>query len=244
MDTTRRAFPPKARNLPVKFSSKENVAWSVEIGRGVASPIIHGTRAFATTMVDERTFAVLAFDAATGAILWRQEFDTGPLRVIQIPNEHASSTPATDGERVYVHFSSLGMLALSADDGKLLWQQELPVPFYLLNWGPANSPIIYRDLLLFNLDDDLAPYLIAFDKVSGEVRWKSPRPDMLGGYATPVICQVDGRTDVVVAGTGKLKGYDPEDGRELWSCNSLLRTIMTSPVVRGWDHLRFSPKLR
>ena len=131
-----------------------------------------------------------------------------------------------------MHFSSLGMLALSADDGKLLWQQELPVPFYLLNWGPANSPIIYRDLVLFNLDDDLAPYLIAFDKVSGKVRWKSPRPDMLGGYATPVICQVDGRTDVVVAGTGKLKGYDPEDGRELWSCNSLLRTIMTSPVVR------------
>ena len=56
---------------------------------------------------------------------------------------------------------------------------------------------------------------------------------MLAGYAVPVICQVEGRSEIVVAGTGKLKGYDPSTGRELWTCNSLLRTIMTSPVVRG-----------
>lgn len=82
-----------------------------------------------------------------------------------------------------------------------------------------------------NLDDDLNPYLIAFDKTTGDVRWRSPRPEMLGGYATPVFCEVDGRTDLVVAGTGKLKGYDPENGEERWSCNSLLRTIMTTPAV-------------
>jgi outer membrane protein assembly factor BamB len=55
---------------------------------------------------------------------------------------------------------------------------------------------------------------------------------MLAGYAVPVICEVDGRVDLVVAGTGKLKGYDPATGKELWNCNTILRTIMTSPVVR------------
>ena len=220
-------------NLPVEFSHQQNVAWSIELGLGIASPVIHGDRVFATTMTDEHTFAVLAFDAVTGKHLWRKEFETGPLQQITPPNEHASSTPVTDGEHVYVYFTTLGMIALDAGDGKLVWRHELPKPFYLLAWGPANSPIIYRDMVLLNLDDDLDAYLIAFDKATGDVRWRSARPEMLGGYATPVFCEVDGRTDIVVAGTGKLKGYDPESGQELWSCNSLLRTIMTTPAVHN-----------
>ena len=223
----------ESNNLPEKFSHEENVAWSVSLGRGVASPVIFGDRTFVTTMVGEQTFAVLALNAFTGAEIWRKEFETGLLPEITPPNEHAASTPTTDGERVYVHFCTLGMIALSADDGELVWQQELPMPFYLLGWGAANSPIIFQDMVLFNLDDDLNPYLIAYDKVSGEVRWRTPRPEMLGGYATPVVCKVGDQTDIVVAGTGKLKAYDPENGQERWTCNSLLRTIMTSPIVQG-----------
>ena len=224
----------ESKNLPVEFSVKtnKNVKWSADLGRGIACPVISQGRAFSTTMVDESTFAVVAFDAVTGKSLWKQEFDAGELPDITAPNEQASSTPATDGERVYVHFSTLGMLALSATDGEVLWQKELPMPFYLLGWGPANSPIVYQDMVLFNLDDDLEPYLIAFDKFTGEIRWRTSRPEMLGGYSTPVMCDANGRTDVVVAGSGKLKGYDPETGQERWTCNTLLRTIMTSPVVQ------------
>ena len=101
-----------------------------------------------------------------------------------------------------------------------------------MDWGAAASPIVYEDLVIFNQDDDLAPALFAIDSGSGEIRWKTERPDMLAGYALPVICQADGRTDLVVAGSGKLIGYDPATGRERWHANTLLRTIMTSPVVR------------
>lgn len=139
---TLRGYRLKVTICPVEFSHEQNVAWSVELGLGIASPVIHGDRVFATTMRGEHTFAVLAFDAVTGKHLWRKEFDTGPLAEITPPNEHASSTPVTDGEHVYVYFSILGMIALDADDGKLIWRHELPKPFYLLAWGPANSPII------------------------------------------------------------------------------------------------------
>jgi len=105
------------------------------------------------------------------------------------------------------------------------------MPQYLLGWGAAHSPIVYKDIVIFCQDDDLTPFLIALDKRTGEVRWNTPRPEMLAGYAVPVICQAGGREDIVVAGSGKLKGYDPKTGKELWTCNSLLRTIMTSPVV-------------
>ncbi len=218
-------------NPPLTFSVEENVAWSVELGRGVACPIVVDGRVYATTMTEDAKFAVLGFDAVTGEQLWKTEYETGELPEITPPNEHASSTPACDGETVFVHFSTIGLIALDATDGTERWKHLLPMPFYLMGWGAANSPIVYEDMVIFNLDDDLNPYLIALDKETGSIRWETPRPDMLGGYSVPVLCTADGRTDLVVAGTGKLKGYDPATGGELWTCNSLLRTIMTSPVV-------------
>ena len=222
----------ESKNLPVSFSSEDKVLWSVELGEGIACPIIAGGRTCATTMVDKETFAVISFDAATGKEQWRKTFPTGPLPDITQPNTPASSTPASDGERVYVYFSTLGLMAFDAVDGKLLWKQPIPLPFYLLDWGAAHSPIVFEDMVIFNQDDDLSPFLVAFDKYTGKLRWKTERNDMLAGYAIPVLCRAGGRTDIVVSGSGKLKGYDPANGKQLWTCNSLLRTIMTSPVVR------------
>ena len=222
-----------ARDLPVEFSTTKNVAWSRELGLGIACPVIAGGRCFATSLAGEELFGIYCLDALTGEELWKKELKTGPLPDIMPPNEHASSTPVSDGERVYVYFSTLGMMAFDAATGKELWTRPVQMPFYLMGWGAAHSPILHGDLLIFNQDDDLDPFLMAIDKYTGKVRWRTPRPEMLGGYSTPVLCTANGRTDVVVAGTGKMKGYDPETGKELWTCNSLLRTIMTTPVVVG-----------
>ncbi|MBL8849246.1 MAG: PQQ-binding-like beta-propeller repeat protein [Planctomycetaceae bacterium] len=223
---------------PITFSTTENVRWSVPLGPGVACPIIIAGRVYVTSLSDGQ-FVVAAYDSAAGTELWSTKFDTGPLPEITPPNEPASSTPTSDGEHVYVHFSTLGLLALDARTGTPVWEYKLPRPFYLMGWGAANSPILYEDMVIFNLDDDLAPYLIALDKQTGELRWKTERPDVLGGYAVPVLCTANGRTDVVVAGSGMMQGYDPHTGAEIWTCNSLLRTIMTTPVVQG-DRIFFS----
>lgn len=218
--------------LPVNFSHEENVLWSAELGEGIACPVVCRGRVFSTSMTADRKFAVYCFDAAGGREIWRREMETGELPAIMSPNTHASSTPACDGERVYVYFSTLGLMAFNASDGAPVWTRELPKPFYLMGWGAAASPIVHEDLVIFNQDDDLAPFLVAVDKNTGEIRWRTERPDMLAGYAVPVICHAGGRSDIVVAGTGKMKGYDPATGKELWTCNTLLRTIMTTPVVQ------------
>ena len=222
----------ESTNPPVTFSFEENVRWCKELGPGVACPIVARSRTFITDLSDEETFTVYGLDAATGEELWSTDFPAGDLPAITSPNEHASSTPASDGERVFVHFSTIGLIALDAENGSVLWKYPLPMPFYLMGWGAANSPIVYEDMVIFNLDDDLASYLIAVDKVTGDLRWRTERPQMLGGYAVPVICTANGRTDVVVAGSGQMIGYDPHTGEQLWNCNSLLRTIMTTPVVQ------------
>lgn len=218
--------------LPAEFSFEKNVRWALPLGDGIASPIIVGDRVFVTAMSGPETFAVYGLDADSGKILWNTELPTGKLPPITQPNGHASSTPASDGERVYVYFSTLGLLAFDAADGHEVWRHTLPQPAYLMDWGAAVSPIVYKDLVIFDQDDDLSPYLLAVDAKTGVERWKTPRPEMLAGYSVPVLCEAEGRTDLVVAGTGKMKGYDPATGKELWTCNTLLRTIMTTPVVK------------
>jgi outer membrane protein assembly factor BamB len=220
------------KRLPTEFSLDNHLKWSAKLGDGIGCPIVANGKVFATAMTGEKTFTVFAFAAGTGQQIWRKDFATGALLRITPPNSHASSTPASDGRRVYAFFSTLGLVALDASSGEQLWHRPLPTPGYLMDWGAASSPIVHDGTVYFNQDDDLAPTLFAVDAASGEIKWQVERPDMLAGYAVPVLCEANGRTDLVVSGTGFLKGYDPATGAERWSCNSLLRTMMASPVVR------------
>ncbi|MFN0079490.1 MAG: PQQ-binding-like beta-propeller repeat protein [Prosthecobacter sp.] len=220
-----------SKNLPQEFSADKNIAWKAKIGDGIGSPIVKNGRVLTTAMLGEQKLGVFSFDTASGKQLWRSDFDTGTLPRITPPNSHASSTPATDGERVYVYFSTIGLLAFDFATGKEVWRHTMTRPAYLMDWGAASSPIVHDGMVIFCQDDDLAPFVVAVDAKTGKEKWKTLRKEMLAGYALPVLCEANGRTDLVIAGSGKLKGYDPATGKELWTCNTLLRTIMTSPVV-------------
>ena len=217
-----------SKNLPLEFSADKNLAWKARVGDGVGSAIIKDGIVYASGMAGDSKAAMHAFDAATGAVKWRTEFETGTLPRITPPNSHAAATPATDGERVYIHFSTIGLLAFDCATGKEAWRYSMPRPAYLMDWGAASSPIVHDGMVIFCQDDDLAPFLVAVDAKTGKEKWKTLRKDMLAGYAVPVIC----KGDIVVAGSGKMKGYDPATGVEKWTCNTLLRTIMVTPVVQ------------
>lgn len=222
-----------SKKLPAEFSLEQNLRWSVKLGDGIGCPIVVGGKVFATAMTGDKTFSVFGFEAATGKKNWQRDFETGKLPRITPPNSHASSTPASDGQRVYVYFSTLGLIALDANTGEQGWQRSLPTPSYLMDWGAASSPIVHDGTVYFNQDDDLSPALFALDAKTGAIKWRTERTDMLAGYAVPVLCEANGQMDLVVSGSGFLKGYDPATGTERWSCNSTLRTMMTSPVVRN-----------
>ncbi|QDU45789.1 outer membrane biogenesis protein BamB [Symmachiella dynata] len=218
--------------LPVEFSETEHVLWSDEIGEGVGSPVIAAGRLFVTAMVDKETVGLLAFDAKTGKPIWKQTWKTGPLAEVHETNSHASTTPAADADHVYVYFPTMGMLAFDAATGAQLWEKKLPVPFFVFKWGPAMSPVLYKDLVIFCQDDDLAPAIYALNKETGEIVWMDDRSDMAVNYSHPVICETDQGEELVVAGTGKLIGYDPNNGERLWYAKVLLRNIKTTPVCQ------------
>ena len=153
---SRRSQEPAGEVLVRRTRSR----WSATLGDGIGSPVV--ARRPGLHHGDDRaadSSRVFCLDAATGKQLWKREFDTGKLPRITPPNSHASSTPAADGKRVYVYFSTLGLLAFDARDGEEAWRLPLPVPAYLMDWGAAASPIVYKDLVIFNQDDDLTPFL-------------------------------------------------------------------------------------
>ena len=232
---------PATDPLPTEFSAENKLLWKAELGDGIGSAVIVDGRVFNTAMVGEegaQSFAVFCHDGATGEELWKKVFPAPADQLPRItpPNSHASSTSAADSERVYVYVSTIGLVAFDAKTGDEAWRHELSPPAYLMDWGSGSSPIVVGDQVIFARDDDLASFVLALDAKTGEQNWRTERPDMLAGYALPVTCTAEGRTDIVVAGSGKLKGYDPDTGKEIWTCNTLLRTVMTSPVVHE-DHI-------
>ena len=131
-------------NYPDRWSATENVAWKVAVpGQGNSSPIVWGDRIILTTAYDDgRRLSVLALRRSDGAKLWETAVPSGRSDWVHGKNGHASSTPATDGTRIYALFGSRGLLALDMD-GRVQWRADIgPTDNY---HGPAGSPLLYKD---------------------------------------------------------------------------------------------------
>ncbi len=217
-------------SLPVSFSDTQNVLWKAPLGDGIGSPVVAAGRLF-TSEMDGESVTLKGFDATTGRLLWTRSWPTGALNDVHKTNSHAATTPAADADRVYFYFSTLGLVAVDAKTGQDSWQLKLPTPYFVFKWGPAMSPVLYKDKVLFCQDDDLNPAFYAIDKATGQVAWKDDRNDMAVNYSHPVICSTENGDEIVVAGTGLLVGYEPDTVKRLWHARVLLRNIKTTPVV-------------
>ncbi len=221
------------KRLPAEFSSTKNVHWTADVGDGIGCPVVAAGRVFTSGMIDNQTLCLFALEADTGKELWRKTWSTPGLMEIHKTNSHASTTPAADADRVYFYFKTLGMIALDAKTGEVLWQRPLPKPFFVFKWGAGMSPVLYKDKVLFCQDDDLYPALYALDTQTGQILWQDDRLEMAVNYSHPVICRTEQGDELIVAGTGKLIGYDPGTGERLWHAKTLLRNIKTTPVCVG-----------
>lgn len=219
--------------LPSEFSTTKNVRWTADVGDGIGGVAIAEGRLFVSGMTGKEQVSLFAYDARTGDKLWQRTWETGPLPEVHATNSHASSTPAADAERVYYYFTTLGLAAIDAKTGEDVWRQPLPEPFFVFKWGAGMSPVLHKEIVLFCQDDDLNPTLRAFDRATGKPLWTDDRSDQAVNYSHPVINTVDGRDEIVVAGTGVLIGYDPDSGKRLWQARTLLRNIKTTPLAHN-----------
>ncbi len=217
-------------NPPVEFGPDKNVVWKTAIPPGHSSPSIAGERIYLTAFENDRLFT-FALDRATGRILWRREAPRPRKQELQPANSPTSATPATDGRNVWVFFADYGLLAY-APDGNELWR--MPLGPFNNPFGHGSSPVLAGDTLLMNVDQDSGSFLLAIDKNSGRVLWRTPRDHAQRGYATPVLHQpAGGGLQALIAGSYRLSGYEVATGKEVWWVRGLPWQVKPTPVVAG-----------
>jgi outer membrane protein assembly factor BamB len=214
---------------PDTWSSTQNVAWKKPVpGRGNSSPIVWNDRVFLTTAYDGgRRLSVLAFRRADGSLLWETFAPEGRTQSTHYKNGHASATPVTDGQRVYVSFGNRGLMAFDLN-GKLAWRQDLgSMDAY---HGTAGSLLLYKDRIILYQDSYSDSFVAAFNTSTGQQLWRSRR-DANVGWGTPIAIRVTDHDEIIVHGQQRVQAYDPGTGRELWRCNGNLYEVIPTPVV-------------
>ena len=240
-----------APNLPDRWSATENVAWKTDVpGRAWSSLIVWGDRVFLTTAINtgeletpkkglyfggnrpeprqvQLTYKVLCLDLLSGKILWERTVYEGTSNSpIHLKNSFASETPVTDGERVYAYFGNQGLYCLDLD-GNVVWSRRLKPRPTRNGWGTAASPLLHGDRLYVLNDNDEESYLLCLDKVTGKDVWRTVR-DEKSNWSTPFLWQHDRRTEIVTAGTDKVRSYNLE-GTLLWWFTGMSSITIATP---------------
>ena len=223
-------------NVPVRWSGTENVAWRVAVpGKGHSSPVVWGDRVFVTTCLEkEKKRVVMAFERRTGKRLWERVVLTARLERKHRLNSHASSTPATNGEHVWVTFLAYPRVHVACYDveGEEVWRRS-PGEFHSVH-GFCSPLIPYKDTIILNADQDAKgpkrAYIVAFDKATGEERWRIDRPNRVRSYGPPFIVQAAGRTQMVLSGAKCVASYDPGSGKQHWIVDGPTEQFVASLV--------------
>ncbi|QEG42452.1 PQQ-binding-like beta-propeller repeat protein [Roseimaritima ulvae] len=205
------------------------VKWRVPVAAGYSGPAVAGNRVFLTDYVKQsgQSFndpgkratlqgqeRVHCFDARTGETLWQHAYDR-PYS-ISYPNG-PRCTPTVDGDRVYSLGAEGDLLCLNVEDGEVIWQRNFVNDFGITVpiWGLSSHPLVDGELLIC-LVGGPGQTVVAFDKMTGEVRWKALDASAIG-YAPPAIIEAGGKRQLLVWHAEAIVSMNPADGSVYWS---------------------------
>lgn len=180
------------------------------------------------------------FQLETGKEIWKQEYYRGrPPGGRHRKNSFASETPTTDGKRVYVYVTNLGLFAYDLE-GTLAWKTDLPKNKIYLDFGPGSSPIIVDDHIIVLADNEERSTISAYACATGKLRWQTDRqtpedhPEGMpkSGWTTPLLWSNPVRTEIVTLGPGLAVSYDLE-GQELWRMSGMTPAPAAGSLVDG-----------
>ncbi len=194
--------------------------WRAEnLGESYSGPVVTADRVFSTETVGKKTEVVKAFDRKTGKELWKVEWDgatTVPFFAART-GAWIRSTPAFDGDALYVAGIRDVLVCLAATDGKERWRYDFvdkaktAVPAF----GTVSSPLVDKTGVYVQAGGAA----VKLDKKTGELVWRALEDkDAMNGsaFASPVFGKLAGRDQVVVQTRSHLAGVDKGTGAVIW----------------------------
>src|SRR6266568_4104638 len=244
-------------NPPIRWSETNNVRWKIPLpGKGHSSPIVFGDAVYALAAVpvgeaqkpvyddapgvhdsvpvtQRHQFVALAISRRDGSVLWNKVLrEEWPHEGGHVTGSLASNSPVTDGEHLYVFFGSRGLYCLDLS-GELNWSKDLGRMHTLHAHGEGSSPVLQGDMLIVCWDHEADSYLYAFDKRTGKQLWKVAR-DEKTSWSTPLVVEHEGKPQIIVSATKRVRGYDLATGTQLWECAGLTDNV-------AWKMNRMTP---
>ncbi len=174
-------------------------------------------------------FAVVALDRATGQTRWQKTIrEEVPHESHHRDHGYASHSPVTDGLHLYAWFGSRGLHCLDLQ-GNLKWQKDFGKFQSANSFGEGNSPALHGDTLVINWDHEGEDFIVALDKATGQEKWRQTR-DERTTWTTPLIVVHDGKPQVVVTASQRVRSYDLANGTLLWECGGMTGNVIPTPV--------------
>jgi outer membrane protein assembly factor BamB len=190
------------------------VLWKAPSGDGYSGIVVANGRLY-TMHATRSEEVVVSLDAGSGKEIWRfvsdnevyqNQFGNGPR-----------STPTVDGELVFTLSGNGKLYALNAKTGAKVWNHDLRTEFggQIPTWGVSTSPLVDGEMLLVDVGGSGGNGLMAFNKKSGKVVWKSN--SSLPGYSAPIAVTVNGIKQILFFTGTALISASPADGKQYWS---------------------------
>ncbi|MEM1068391.1 MAG: PQQ-binding-like beta-propeller repeat protein [Planctomycetota bacterium] len=202
--------------LPEQLSKTPNVLWELPLARSGLGGISATERyvVFGDRDLDDFRDVYRCLDAQTGQTLW--EVKRLAIAALDYGNS-PRATPLIEGDRVYFCGAMGHVLCMNLANGTVIWETNLLERFKPKNdlpWGYCASPLIVDGMLIVNPGAADAS-LVAFDALSGVIKWRSK--GRAPGYGSLAVATLGGKRQIVGHDTVSLGGWDLESGERLWS---------------------------
>ncbi len=220
----------RGASTPTEFGPGKNELWRLPIGLGHSSPCIAGDAIFATTWDPEtKKLAVVCVDRTTGTIRWERTVPATAIEKGHPSFNPASSSPATDGERVVAYFGSFGLICFDRDGTK---QWDLPMPLARTFGGNAASPAIFGDRVILYRATYVDHFLLAVDKRTGNQLWRIPQAEPFTGEMAGTACPIVAGKRLIVHTARSMQAFDITSGERIWVAKCAT-TGTSTPVLAG-----------
>ena len=240
------SIPGRGHSSPVLWGNQIFVTTAVPIGAepegekptrpqpGADAPRRGGGASGGAGPLVDHKFELISLDRRTGKILWQKTAKVAKPHegYHRMYGSFASNSPVTDGKHVIAYFGSRGVFCYDLK-GKLIWEKDLGVAMTMrLGFGEGTAPVLHENSLILNIDHEGEDVMVVVDKNTGKELWRVNR-DEPSNWAAPLVIDVQGRKQVVVSATRKVRSYDLKTGEVVWECAGLGTNTIPAPVRQG-----------